>query len=177
MAGFANLYVCNGLRQFDDVTFDVGVDLHSKNADPITGAAGRDPLVERQHFLEHARGPPVRRVRSPLRLEIFQLQRDAAGQGFGQGDGSLAAATTMFAGKHTTRVEGSSPSLCRKWCAKPSTDCPCGSRPLCTAGSGSARSSILSPASQPTRIAPWPKAIAPLRVSDPVETGCGRGAR
>jgi hypothetical protein len=81
MAGFANLYVCNGLRQFDDV----GVDLHSKNADPITGAAERDPLVERQHFLEHARGLPVRQVRSPLRLEIFQLRRDAAGQGFGQG--------------------------------------------------------------------------------------------
>lgn len=85
MAGFANLYVGNGLRQFDDVTFDVGIDLHSKNADPITGAAERDPLVERQHFLEHARGLPVRQVRSPLRLEIFQLRRDAAGQGFGQG--------------------------------------------------------------------------------------------
>src|SRR5258708_31859762 len=43
--GFANPLACNGLRQFDDVTFDVGVDLHSKNADPITGAAERDPLV------------------------------------------------------------------------------------------------------------------------------------
>jgi hypothetical protein len=47
MAGFANLYVCNGLGQLRDVTLDVSVELFSKSVNPITGAAEQNALVQR----------------------------------------------------------------------------------------------------------------------------------
>ncbi|SAL73129.1 major facilitator transporter [Caballeronia udeis] len=50
MAGFANLYVCNGLGQLRDVTLDMSVELFSKGVSPIPGAAERNALVQRQQF-------------------------------------------------------------------------------------------------------------------------------
>jgi hypothetical protein len=79
MAGFANLYVCNGLGQLRDVTLDVSVELFSKSVNPIPGAAERNALVQREHFLKHGRGLPVWQMDCPLRLEIFQFRRDARG--------------------------------------------------------------------------------------------------
>jgi hypothetical protein len=70
MAGFANLYVCNGLGQLRDVTLDVRVELFSKSVNPIPGAAERKTLVQRQHFLEHGRGLPVWQMGCPLRLAL-----------------------------------------------------------------------------------------------------------
>jgi hypothetical protein len=176
MAEFANPYVRNGLWQFDDVTSDVGVDLNSKNADPIKGATERDPLVEREHFLQYARGLLVRWVRRPLRLEIFQFWLDATGQGCGQGMDNMPRRRRCLLAN--TRPQPR--ALQRHFAvggARVRRLTVLVAQSLWTADSGCARSSILSPASQPTRIAPLPNAITSLRVSDSVATGCGRGAQ
>ena len=81
-AGFVNLYFCNGLGQLRDVTLDVRVELFSKSVNLIPGAAEQNALVQRQHFLEHGRDLPVWQMDRPLHLEVFQLRRDPAGQGF-----------------------------------------------------------------------------------------------
>jgi hypothetical protein len=38
MAGFANLYICRGLRQLRDVALDIGVEQFSKGVNPVPGA-------------------------------------------------------------------------------------------------------------------------------------------
>ena len=85
MAAFANLFVCNRPGQLRDVTRDISVELFSKVENPISGAAGRNTFVQRQHFLEHGCGLPVWQISCPLCLEVFQLRSNASGQRFGQG--------------------------------------------------------------------------------------------
>ncbi|GAB7541270.1 hypothetical protein CS8_009330 [Cupriavidus sp. 8B] len=50
--GRSNWPRCRRLGQLRDVTLDVSVQLCSKSANPAPGAAERNTLVQRQHFLE-----------------------------------------------------------------------------------------------------------------------------
>src|SRR5262249_35740149 len=85
MAGFAKLDVRYRLRQLRDVIFDVSVELLSDGSNSIASAAERNALVQRQDFLKHSRGLPVRQMACPLCLEVFQLRCGAVRQSFRQG--------------------------------------------------------------------------------------------